>query len=81
MLNIVIEMYVVSDCDEPTDVPNSVARTPSGSQVGDYAVYECNSGYGLVGVAEVICEPSGLWGTVPECRLGKTHFTFILNIL
>ncbi|KAL4232596.1 hypothetical protein ACF0H5_007286 [Mactra antiquata] len=59
----------ILDCDEATAISNGVARTPSGSQVGDVAIYECNSGYGLVGNAEVICEPSGFWGTVPECRL------------
>ena len=59
------------DCDAAISVPNAVSRTPSGSQVGDVAIYECNSGYGLVGNPNVTCEASGFWGTVPECRLGK----------
>ncbi|XP_053397800.1 neurogenic locus notch homolog protein 1-like isoform X1 [Mercenaria mercenaria] len=59
----------ILDCDATTSVPNAVARTPSGSQVGDIAIYECNSGYGLVGNPNVTCEASGFWGTVPECRL------------
>ena len=61
---------LVTDCDGVPVTPNGVAITPSGRQVGDLAIFECNTGYGLVGNAEVPCGPSGLWGTVPVCRLG-----------
>ncbi|XP_060565067.1 fibropellin-1-like isoform X2 [Ruditapes philippinarum] len=59
----------ILDCDAAISVPHAVSKTPSGSQVGDVAIYECNSGYGLVGNPNVTCEASGFWGTVPECRL------------
>ncbi|KAH3889329.1 hypothetical protein DPMN_013383 [Dreissena polymorpha] len=59
----------ILSCDEAPDIPNGYSWLPSGSQVGDYAMYACNSGYGLVGDPSVICEPSGFWGSAPECRL------------
>ncbi|XP_052811571.1 neurogenic locus notch homolog protein 1-like [Mya arenaria] len=59
----------ILDCDEAPTIPNGFSWLPSGSQVGDYAVYSCNGGYGLVGDPNVLCEPSGFWGVVPECKL------------
>ncbi|KAH3889331.1 hypothetical protein DPMN_013385 [Dreissena polymorpha] len=59
----------ILSCDEPSDIPNGYSWLPSGNQVGDYAMYACNSGYGLVGDPSVICKPSGHWDSAPECRL------------
>ncbi|WAR08623.1 SVEP1-like protein [Mya arenaria] len=70
----------ILDCDEAPTIPNGFSWLPSGSQVGDYAVYSCNGGYGLVGDPNVLCEPSGFWGVVPECKLVGLQYNELCSV-
>lgn len=51
-------------CMEPTD-PKYGRLKSSGRFIGDKVLYECNSGYDLIGKAEWTCQPNGQWDS--EC--------------
>ncbi|XP_065918054.1 uncharacterized protein [Dysidea avara] len=56
------------DCGDPGEPINGNVLFDS-TFVGDFADYECDSGFRLVGVSRRTCQVSGLWnGTVPQCQ-------------
>ena len=66
-------MYVTFVVDVVISCPKLTAPTygklhVSGYYPGDYAHYECNSGYKLVGEPHLNCLYSGYWsGQPPKC--------------
>uniref|UniRef100_A0A158P8J7 Sushi, von Willebrand factor type A, EGF and pentraxin domain-containing protein 1 n=1 Tax=Angiostrongylus cantonensis TaxID=6313 RepID=A0A158P8J7_ANGCA len=54
------------------DAAGRVSFTSQNLLIGTYAIYSCENGYELDGLAERRCEGSALWsGTIPKCRKRK----------
>lgn len=53
--------------------PADGAVSLEGNSVGDTAVYTCNPGFELIGVAVLICQADGTWDNLPpDCiEFGK----------
>lgn len=55
------------DCGDLGDPINGQVSL-SGTTFGSLAVYECNTGFSLVGNVERVCQDNEEWsGTVPTC--------------
>ncbi|VDM57249.1 unnamed protein product [Angiostrongylus costaricensis] len=54
------------------DAAGRVSFTSQNLLIGTYAIYSCENGYEIDGLAERRCEESALWsGNIPKCRKRK----------
>jgi len=58
------------DCGEPAQIANGEMKLPSNTtHFGSAVIYECSSGYKLVGTSRRLCLENGTWsGYDPHCR-------------
>jgi CUB/sushi domain-containing protein len=57
------------DCGPPPATAPLVVSAPSGTTFGMTATYSCETGYGLVGDAQAICQASASWSGARSCAL------------
>lgn len=66
-------LFIAVDCG-PLDDPVYGRVTISGTVVYSTATYTCNRGFGLVGVNQRVCQPSGAWSDIPPtCERKSSH--------
>ncbi len=57
------------DCDSLNNPVNGQVNTSSGNTVGSIAIYNCSTGYNLIGNSSRACGSGGIWTNVaPECN-------------
>ena len=60
--------YIVTDCGE-SGAPNNGEVMFNETTFGSEAVYQCNEGFALSGIATRICDEIGVWsGEEPTCE-------------
>ena len=56
------------DCGDPEAPGNGTVDTPTGTTVGNPAIYECNGGFYISSCDARVCLSTGEWsGTMPTC--------------
>ena len=56
-------------CPAPPALPNGSVQTPDGHIYDADAIYSCNAGFYLRGVATRTCQTNGQWGgDMPTCE-------------
>ena len=71
---IAIHFFLTVDICSPLTAPTNGDVLVSGLTLGSQAVYSCDVGYELVGIARRECSVDGIWsGSVPFCRREFIH--------
>ena len=71
--------FLNSDCGTYT-LPNGLAKYPSGSKYGSYAVHSCDEGFKLNGSHVAYCESDETWTEKPTCVMLGSYSKYALCI-
>ena len=61
----------ITDCGLPTVLENGDFQIQTDTLTDAIATYSCDSGYTLVGDADVTCQVNGQWEAPPNCAISK----------
>ena len=77
----------MTDCADPGQVANAARAGPTSLTPGATVIYTCNAGYQVVGdngqvstSAQITCQVSGQWTTLPVCTPIPTNQGKILDL-
>lgn len=75
-------MITATACPKVTDFKNGFVNYLPDNYFGSQLIYECNSGFTLIGNKVRICEGDGWWsGNSPICLIESKFFFFNLIIM
>ena len=68
----------VFDCGTPSSPSDGQVTTPSGTLVGDVALYTCNEGLVLTGSNTRVCSNNGVWTPgPPTCEVEGINYIYL----